>query len=67
MTRSPFHILPWVFSALTFSATMGRFLKTSFLSLIDCVLLLAVGTIPLVMLELVKVVRQASRLRKAEP
>ena len=45
---------------------LGRFLKTSYLSLADCVLLLAVGAIPLVVLELVKVVRQASRLRKVE-
>ncbi|TKS60594.1 MAG: hypothetical protein EWM73_03085 [Nitrospira sp.] len=46
------------------NATLGRFLKTSYLSLADCVLLLAVGAIPLVMLELVKVVRQARRPKK---
>ncbi len=67
MTRPPFHISSWVFSPLTLSAMLGRFLGTSFLSPVDSVLLLAVGAIPLVMLELVKVVRQASRLRKAEP
>ncbi len=49
------------------NATLGLFLKTSFLSLADCVLLLAVGAIPLVVLEMVKVVRQVGRLRKAEP
>jgi len=49
------------------NATLGRFLKTSFLSLADCFLLLAVGTIPLVILEMVKVVRQARRPRKVEP
>jgi len=67
VTRPPFHISSWVFSPLTLSAMQGRSLKTSFLSLVDCVLLMAVGAIPLVMSELVKVVRQASRLRKAEP
>jgi Ca2+-transporting ATPase len=46
------------------NATLGRFLKTSYLSLADCFLLLAVGAIPLVMLELVKVVRQARRPKK---
>lgn len=49
------------------NATLGLFLRTSFLSLADCVLLLAVGAIPLVVLEMVKVVRQVGRLRKAEP
>lgn len=45
--------------------TLGLFLKTSFLSLADCVLLLAVGAIPLVVLELVKVVRQAGSHERA--
>ncbi len=41
------------------NATLGRFLKTSFMPLGDCLLLLAVGAIPLVILEMVKVVRNA--------
>ncbi len=39
------------------NATMGRFLKTSSVPLADCVLLLAVGAIPLLILEIVKVAR----------
>ena len=46
---------------------LGRFLKTSFVPLADCFLLLAVGAIPLVVLELVKVVRNARRQTKPEP
>ncbi len=49
------------------NATLGRFLKTSFLPLADCFLLLALGAFPLVVLEMVKVTRQARRLRKVEP
>ena len=49
------------------SATLGRFLKTSFMPLTDCLLLLAVGAIPLLVLELVKVARHARRQRKTEP
>lgn len=49
------------------NAILGRFLKTSFMPLADCFLLLAVGTIPLVVLELVKVVRHAPWQRKTEP
>jgi P-type Ca2+ transporter type 2C len=41
------------------NATLGRFLKTSPISLADCLPLLAMGVIPLVVLELVKVVRHA--------
>jgi Ca2+-transporting ATPase len=41
------------------NAALGRFLKTSFMPLADCLLLLAVGSIPLLVLELVKVVRHA--------
>ena len=41
------------------NAILGRFLKTSFMPLADCFLLLAVGAIPLLILELVKVVRHA--------
>jgi Ca2+-transporting ATPase len=43
------------------NATLGRFLKTSFLPLADCFLLLALGAIPLLTLEMVKVVRRARR------
>lgn len=48
------------------NTTFGHFLKTSFLSLADCLLLLAVGAIPLATLEMVKVVGHAQRPRKAE-
>jgi Ca2+-transporting ATPase len=41
------------------NAILGRFLKTSSMSLADCFLLLAVGAIPLIVLELVKVARNA--------
>ncbi len=44
------------------NATLGHFLKTSTMSLTDCFLLLAVGAIPLLVLELAKVVRHARRL-----
>ncbi len=43
------------------NATLGRFLKTSSVPLNDCFLLFALGAIPLVMLELVKVVRNSRR------
>jgi Ca2+-transporting ATPase len=43
------------------NATLGSFLKTSFMPLPDCFLLLAVGAIPLLILEMVKVVRHARR------
>jgi Ca2+-transporting ATPase len=39
------------------NALLGRFLKTSAMPFADCLLLLALGAIPLVVLELVKVVR----------
>jgi Ca2+-transporting ATPase len=45
------------------NAILGRFLKTSSMSLADCFLLLAVGAIPLMVLELVKVVRNSRRQR----
>ena len=48
------------------NAILGRFLKTSFMPLADCFLLLAVGAIPLLILELVKVVRHARQQRKTE-
>ncbi len=41
------------------SATLGRFLKTAFMPFTDCLLLLALGAIPLLVLEMVKVVRHA--------
>jgi Ca2+-transporting ATPase len=43
------------------NATLGRFLKTSSLPLNDFFLLLAAGTLPLIVLELVKVFRRARR------
>jgi len=43
------------------SATLSRFLKTSFMPLTDCFWLLAVGTIPLLVLEMVKLVRNKRR------
>jgi Ca2+-transporting ATPase len=49
------------------NATLGSFLKTSFMPLADCLLLLAVGAIPLGILEMVKVVRHAQRRRKTAP
>jgi Ca2+-transporting ATPase len=47
------------------SSTLGRFLKTSCMPLVDCLLLLAVGAIPLLALELVKVVRHARQRNEA--
>ena len=46
--------------------TLGRFLKTSALPLSNCFLLLALGAIPLLVLELVKVVRNVRRQEKIE-
>jgi Ca2+-transporting ATPase len=43
------------------NAMLGRFLKTSSMPFTDCLLLLALGAIPLLVLELVKVVRAARR------
>jgi Ca2+-transporting ATPase len=43
------------------NAILGRFLKTSSMSLADCFLLLAAAAIPLMVLELVKVARNARR------
>ncbi len=42
------------------NAMLGRFLKTSTMPFADCLLLLALGAIPLLVLELVKVVRSKS-------
>ncbi|MBI4720734.1 MAG: cation-translocating P-type ATPase [Chitinivibrionia bacterium] len=49
------------------NVTLGRFLKTSFMSLGDCFLLLAVGVIPLLVLETVKVVRHTRPQWRTEP
>ena len=48
------------------NATLSRFLKTSSVPLADCVLLLAVGAIPLLILEIVKIARHARRQRTVE-
>ena len=45
------------------NAVLGRFLKTSFLPFTDCLGLLALGAIPLLVLELVKVVRHLRQQR----
>ena len=45
------------------SETLGRFLKTSPMPLADCFVLVAIGAIPLVVLELVKLGTDAHRLR----
>jgi Ca2+-transporting ATPase len=43
------------------NATLGRFLKSSFMPTTDCLWLVAVGAIPLLVLEMVKVVRSKRR------
>jgi Ca2+-transporting ATPase len=48
------------------SATLGRFLKTTYMPLSDCLLLLALGAIPLFILEMVKLVRNARQSVSAE-
>lgn len=48
------------------NATLGRFLKTPFMPLADSLLLLATGAIPLLTLEIVKIVRHARRQSKSE-
>lgn len=40
------------------NVTLGRFLKTGYLSFADCLVLFALGTVPLVILELRKLVRR---------
>ena len=49
------------------NATLGRFLKTSYLPFTDCLLLFAMGAIPLLVLEVVKVVRNNIQRRKKTP
>lgn len=46
------------------NATLGRFLKTSFISLADCIMLFAVGAIQFVILEILKVVRKRPVAKK---
>ncbi len=48
------------------NAILSRFLKTSFIPLSECLMLLGVGAIPLAVLELVKVARH-SKARAAQP
>ncbi len=48
------------------NSTLGRFPNTSFMSLADCLLFLAMSTIPLLILKMVKVVRHIRRHRKTE-
>jgi Ca2+-transporting ATPase len=43
------------------NAALGRFLKTSYMPFADCFLLLALGSIPLIVLEIVKLVQQIRR------
>ncbi|MBN2561315.1 MAG: cation-translocating P-type ATPase [Phycisphaerae bacterium] len=47
------------------NATLGRFLKTSYMPFTDCLLLFAMGAIPLLILEMVKVVRSAWQQNEA--
>jgi Ca2+-transporting ATPase len=49
------------------SALFGRFLKTSSMPFTDSLLLLAMGTIPLIVLDVFKAVRNARQHRKTEP
>lgn len=49
------------------NAILARFLKTSLMPLTDCFLLLAVGAIPLIVLELVKLVRNSRKQSETEP
>jgi P-type Ca2+ transporter type 2C len=48
------------------NATLGRFLKTSYMPFADWFLLVALGSIPLLVLELAKVVRHTRQQRKIE-
>jgi len=47
--------------------TLGRLLKSSYLSFSNCLVLLAVAALPLLVLELVKVARYLERQRRLEP
>ena len=55
------HEFPFDSDRSQHNATLGRFLKTSSVPLADCVLLLAVGAIPLLILEIVKIARHGRR------
>ncbi len=48
------------------NTALGQFLKTSALPLSDCLMLLAIGAIPLVVLELIKVIRNIHFGKKTE-
>lgn len=48
------------------NATLGRFLKTSWIPLTDCLVLVAIGAIPLLILELLKMVRQRRGPQRTE-
>jgi P-type Ca2+ transporter type 2C len=47
------------------NATLGRFLKTAYMPFADCFLLLVLGSIPLIVLEMAKVVQRIRRQNKA--
>ncbi|MFZ2405079.1 MAG: YhjD/YihY/BrkB family envelope integrity protein, partial [Methylobacter sp.] len=49
------------------NATLGRFLKTSYLTFSACFVLVALGAIPLLALELTKVVQRARLQTRTEP
>ncbi len=49
------------------NAVLGRFLKTSYMPFTDCLLLLALGSIPLIALEVVKVVRNRLLEKRTQP
>ena len=49
------------------NATVGRFLKTSFIAFSDCFVLVALAAIPLILLEVVKVVQQTRVQPKTAP
>jgi Ca2+-transporting ATPase len=49
------------------NATLGRFLKTTFLPFSDCFVLVALAAIPLLVLEVVKVARPTPRQEKPAP
>lgn len=46
------------------NVTLGRFIKTSFMPFSECLMLVVVGTIPLLVLELMKVVRNTQQRRR---
>ena len=48
------------------NATLGRFLKTAYMPFDECLLLFALGAIPLLILEMAKVAQHARRQRRTE-